>query len=58
MVLICDGKLRRAVHLALTKAVEYGWEYEFYPLENVLKEIPYWVDSDYINELKCSLNKR
>ena len=28
-------KRYRAVHLALAKAIEFGWQYECYPLENV-----------------------
>lgn len=56
MALIRDLKLRRSVHLALAKAVEHGWEYDFYPLENVPEEIPYVVESDHIRKLECNLS--
>ena len=56
MALIRDVKLRRAVYLALAKAVEHGWEYDFYPLENVPEEILYVVESDNIRKLECNLS--
>jgi hypothetical protein len=50
MALIRSVKLRWAVNLALAKAVEHGWEYDFYPLENVPEEILYAVESDNIRK--------
>ena len=55
MALICDVKLRRAVGLALAKAVEHGWEYDLFPLENVPEEI-LDVESDNIRKLECNLS--
>ncbi len=62
---IFDGKPRRvtpgqeryrAVHLALAKAIENGWCYEFYPLENVAPEKLNTIEKERISELGCFLN--
>jgi len=62
---IFEGKPRRTtkgqekyrpVHLALAKACEYGWEYEFYPLENVDIEELNSREKELISKLKCNLN--
>ena len=48
----------RPVHLALAKACEFGWEYEFYPLENV--EMRHLNDLEQCRsvELQCGLNTK
>gem|GEM_PF-4618775 len=46
----------RPVHLALAKACECSWEYEFYPLENVPLEEMNSIEQKRIAELECSLN--
>ena len=46
----------RAVHLAMAKACEYGWEYEFYALEEVSPDRIDDVEQRRIVELACNLN--
>lgn len=46
----------RAVHLALAKAIEHGWDYEFFPLENVDPESIGQLEGVRIAELGCNLN--
>lgn len=46
----------RAVHLALAKACEFGWEYEFFPTENVEHSCLNEVRSLRISGLGCDLN--
>jgi hypothetical protein len=46
----------RAVHLALAKACEHGWRYEFYPLEQVESHRISEVEQQRIRELACNLN--
>lgn len=46
----------RAVHLALAKACEHGWEYEFYPIEEVAPDRIGKVEQQRIGELRCNLN--
>jgi len=46
----------RAVHLALAKACELGWNYEFYPLEEVELSRLNVVEQQRISELSCNLN--
>jgi hypothetical protein len=46
----------RGVHLALAKAVESGWEYEFDPLTAVEKCSLDVVEQQNIQELECNLN--
>ena len=64
---IYEGKIRsitkgqetyRGVHLALAKAIEHGWEYDFYPLENVLVENLEIAEHECINKLRGNLNRR
>ena len=64
---IHEGKIRsitkgqesyRGVHLALAKAIEHGWEYDFYPLENVPVGNLEMAEHEYINELRGNLNRR
>ena len=50
-----QGKYR-PVHLALAKACQYGWEYKFYPLENVNVEDINIIEQLRISELDCNLN--
>lgn len=46
----------RAVHLALAKACEHGWQYEFYPLENCeIKDLDH-SERTRIREFDCDLN--
>lgn len=52
-----EGEPRyRAVHLALAKAIEFGWQYECYPLENVAIEHLYQTEHQRAMELECMLN--
>ena len=46
----------RAVHLALAKACEHGWDYEFFPLENADLSILNQLERQRIAELRCDLN--
>lgn len=46
----------RAVHLALAKACQHGWMYEFYPLEEVEPHRLNEVEQQRIRELRCNLN--
>lgn len=46
----------RAVHLALAKAYEHGWPFEFYPLENVGEALLDNLEKKRIAEFKCNLN--
>ena len=52
------SKVLRSVHLALAKAIEHGWEYDFYPLENVPVGNLEMAEHEYINELRGNLNRR
>ena len=46
----------RAVHLAMAKACEFNWEYEFFPLQNTR---PDDLDrSEYEEKSSCNLNGR
>ena len=49
-------ELYRAVHLAMAKACQYGWEYEFYPLENAPVPNLLALEQSRIAELGCDLN--
>ena len=42
MALIRDVKLRRAVHLALAKAVEHGWDMTFTRWRTYLRKFYMW----------------
>lgn len=64
---IHEGKIRsitkgqetyRGAHLALAKAIEHGWEYNFFPLENAPVENLEMAEHGYINELRGNLNRR
>ena len=46
----------RGVHLALAKAVQNGWNYEFYPLENADAGVLNQVEQARIRQLRCNLN--
>ena len=46
----------RAVHLAMAKACELGWTYEFYPLENVAQAELDQMKTRRVAELGCNLN--
>lgn len=46
----------RGVHLALAKAVENEWDYEFYPLQAVEKYKLDVVENRLIQQLQCNLN--
>jgi hypothetical protein len=46
----------RAVHLAMAKACQYGWEYEFYPLENADITALNQLERIRLIELRCDLN--
>ena len=46
----------RAVHLALAKTCQFGWEYDFYPLENVEPSALNELERIRILELRCDLN--
>lgn len=46
----------RAIHLALAKACELGWSYEFYPLEGVELQRLAATEKLRISELLCNLN--
>jgi hypothetical protein len=46
----------RAVHLALAKACERGWKYEFYPFEEAEPHRINEVEQRRILELQCNLN--
>lgn len=43
-------------HLALAKAHEHGWEYDFYPLEPVAKQEMNVREQQLISVLDCNLN--
>lgn len=47
----------RAVHLAMAKACEFGWEYEFFPLENTLRSDLDRLEGVRTRELSCNLNR-
>jgi hypothetical protein len=62
---IFEGKPRRTtkgqeryrpVHLALAKACECGWHYDFFPIENVSIEEMNVTEQIRISELDCTLN--
>lgn len=62
---IFEGKPRRStpgqekyrpVHLALAKACQNGWNYDFYPLENVSLDQINFTEQSRISELGCGLN--
>jgi hypothetical protein len=46
----------RAIHLALAKACERRWSYEFYPLEEVELQRLNETEHQRISELRCNLN--
>jgi hypothetical protein len=46
----------RAIHLALAKACDLGWSYEFYPLEEVELHRLHETEQQRISELRCNLN--
>jgi hypothetical protein len=46
----------RTVHLAMAKACEHGWEYEFYPLENCDCGALNQFERLRIAERRCDLN--
>ena len=48
----------RPVHLALAKACQYSWDYEFFPLENANVEDLNTVEQRRRIELGCGLNVR
>lgn len=46
----------RAIHLALAKACEFGWSYEFYPIEEVELQRLSETEKQRILDLFCNLN--
>jgi hypothetical protein len=46
----------RAVHLALAKACELGWDYEIYPLESCTPDELLTRERHYLAKLRCNLN--
>lgn len=46
----------RAVHLALAKACEFGWDYEMYPLESCTHDELLVRERHHLAELRCNLN--
>jgi hypothetical protein len=46
----------RAIHLAMAKACEHGWEYDFWPLEGTEPENLNQLERLRIAELLCDLN--
>src|SRR4051812_32441555 len=46
----------RAVHLALARACEYGWPYEFYRLESAEPSCLAALETQRKTELDCNLN--
>lgn len=46
----------RAVHLAMAKACEFGWEYEFFPLENAPRSDLDRIEGVRIRGRSCNLN--
>lgn len=48
----------RAVHLAMAKACEFNWEYEFFPLENTRPDDLDRSERVRVGELSCNLNDR
>jgi hypothetical protein len=49
-------ELYRAVHLAMAKGCQHGWEYEFYPLENAPVSDLLALEQLRIAQLGCDLN--
>ena len=47
----------RAVHLAMAKACEFGWDYDFFPLENNLLFELDQIEGVRVEELSCNLNR-
>lgn len=62
MVKIAEGRPRgrkqryRAVHLALAKALEHGWRYDFDVVENATKGHLLDLEKHHRDRLKCNLN--
>lgn len=48
----------RVVHLAMAKACEFNWEYEFFPLENTRLDDLDRSERVRVGELSCNLNCR
>jgi hypothetical protein len=51
-------EMYRLVHLAMAKACEHGWEYEFYPLENCDCIMLNEYEQRRIIERQCDLNAK
>jgi hypothetical protein len=55
---ITEGQQRyRAVHLAMAKACQHDWEYDFYPLENADPLTLNELENLRIIQLGCDLNR-
>jgi hypothetical protein len=48
----------RVVHLAMAKACQFNWDYEFHPLENVAVSEMNEREGKRISELDCDLNAK
>ena len=46
-------RLYRPIHLLLAKAIELGWDYQFYPLENVCADALLAAEKNRQAELEC-----